>query len=92
MLVLLWEQILVSVTAIIAGLCLGTLTAQLYAPVLESNVDPMEQILPFLVSASPVDYWRIIAIVGIMMAIAAVVLGRIIFQLKAGEALKLGED
>lgn len=92
MLVLLWEQILVSVTAIIAGLGLGTLTAQLYAPVLESNVDPLEQILPFLVSASMTDYWRIIAIVGMMMVVAAIVLGRIIFQLKAGEALKLGED
>lgn len=92
MLVLLWEQILVSVTAIVAGLCLGTLTASLYAPILESNVDPAEQMLPFLVTASTVDYWRIIIIVGVMMIIAAVVLGRIVFRLRAGEALKLGED
>lgn len=92
MLVLLWEQILVSVTAIIAGLCLGTLTAQLFAPILESNVDPAEQILPFLVTASMTDYWRIIIIVSLMMTIAAVVLGRIVYRLRAGEALKLGED
>ncbi|MBR6789390.1 MAG: ABC transporter permease [Oscillospiraceae bacterium] len=92
MLVLLWEQLLVLVTAIIAGLSLGTLTAQLFAPILESNVDPAEQIMPFLVTASTTDYWRIIVIVSMMMIVAAVVLGRIVFRLRAGEALKLGED
>ena len=91
-LVLLWEQILVSVTAILAGLGLGTLTATLFAPILECNVDASEQILPFMVVAYPSDYWRIVIIVAVMMAIAALVLGRIVYRLRAGEALKLGED
>lgn len=91
-LVLLWEQLLVSVTAILAGLGLGTLTAELFAPILECNVDAADQMLPFLVVAYPVDYWRIVGIVAIMMAAAAAVLGRIVFRLRAGEALKLGED
>lgn len=91
-LVLLWEQILVSVTAILAGLGLGSLTAMLYAPILECNVDAAEQMLPFLVVAYPTDYWRIVGIVAVMMAVAAAVLGRIVYRLRAGEALKLGED
>lgn len=91
-LVLLWEQILVSVTAILAGLGLGSLTAMLYAPILECNVDAAEQMLPFLVVAYPADYWRIVGIVTVMMAAAAAVLGRIVYRLRAGEALKLGED
>ena len=90
--VLFWEQLLVSVTAILAGLGLGTATAMLFAPFLESNVNPIDQILPFQVVAFPIDYWRIIIIVGIMMIAAAMVLGRIVFRLHANEALKLGED
>ncbi|MDD6033603.1 MAG: FtsX-like permease family protein [Oscillospiraceae bacterium] len=91
-LVLLWEQILVSVTAILTGLGLGTLTATLFAPILECNVDASEQMLPFMVVAYPSDYWRIAAIVAVMMTVAALVLGRIVYRLRAGEALKLGED
>ena len=90
--VLLWEQLLVSLTAILAGLGTGTLAAMLFAPILECNVDAAEQILPFTVTASPGDYWRIILIVAVMMAAAAAVLGRIVFRLHANEALKLGED
>ena len=90
--VLLWEQLLVSVTAILAGLGFGTLTAMLFAPLLECNVDAADQILPFAVTASAGDYWRIIILVAVMMAAAAGVLGRIVFRLRAGEALKLGED
>ena len=90
--VLLWEQILVSVTAILAGLGLGTLAAELYAPILECNVDAASQVLPFQVAAASVDYWRIIGVVAAMMAVAALVLGRTVYRLRAGEALKLGED
>ncbi len=90
--VLLWEQILVSAASILAGLGLGTLTAILFAPILECNVDAADQILPFTVVAFPVDYWRTIGIVFIMLAAAAFVLGRTVFKLHAGEALKLGED
>ena len=79
-------------TAILAGLGLGSLTAMLYAPILECNVDAAEQMLPFLVVAYPADYWRIVGIVAVMMAAAAAVLGRIVYRLRAGEALKLGED
>lgn len=90
--VLLWEQLLVSVTAILAGLGTGTLTAILFAPILECNVDAAEQMLPFTVTASASDYWRIVILVGIMMLAAAAILSRIVFRLHAGEALKLGED
>ena len=90
--VLLWEQILVSVASILAGLGLGTLTAVLFAPILECNVDAADQILPFTVVAFPEDYWRTVGIVLIMLAAAAFILGRTVFKLHAGEALKLGED
>lgn len=90
--VLLWEQILVSITAILAGLGIGTLTALLFAPILECNVNAADQILPFLVVASGKDYGIIILIVAVMMLLAGLVLGRIVFRLRTGEALKLGED
>ena len=90
--VLLWEQLLVSAASILAGLGLGTLTAVLFTPILECNVDATEQILPFTVVAFPEDYWRTIGIAAAMLLIGALVLGRTVFRLHAGEALKLGED
>lgn len=92
MMVLLWEQILVSVTAVLAGIGLGTLTAELYAPFLECGVSASEQILPYIVVGDKGDYLRIILIVAVMLAAAAAVLAQIVDRLKAGEALKLGED
>lgn len=92
MMVLLWEQILVSVTAVLAGIGLGTLTAELYAPFLECGVSASEQILPYIVVGDKGDYLRIILIVAVMLAAAAAVLARIVDRLRAGEALKLGED
>ena len=89
--VLLWEQILVSAASILAGLGLGTLTAVLFAPILECNVDAADQILPFTVVAFPEDYWRTVGIVLIMLAAAAFILGRTVFKLHAGGALELGE-
>ena len=69
-----------------------TLAAELYAPILECNVDAASQVLPFQVAAASADYWRIIGVVAAMMAVAALVLGRTVYRLRAGEALKLGED
>ena len=92
MMVLMWEQILLSLSAAAAGIGLGTLAALLYAPFLECGVTPSEQILPFIVVGSRSDYLRIILIVAIMLAAAAVILSQTVNRLKAGEALKLGED
>lgn len=92
MMVLLWEQILVSVTAALVGIGLGTLTAELYAPFLECGVNASEQILPYIVVGDKGDYLLIILIVAVMLAVAAAVLARIVDRFKAGEALKLGED
>lgn len=92
MMVLLWEQILVSVTAVTAGLGIGTLTAKLYAPFLENGVSAAGQVLPFLVGGERSDYLLIISIVAVMLITATIVLARIVDRLKAGEALKLGED
>lgn len=91
-LALFWEQIFVSVTAIVAGIGLGALSAILFGPILESNVNLSEQILPFQVVAYPEDYGRIVLIVGMILVIAAVVLSRIICRMRINEALKLGED
>ncbi len=92
MMVLMWEQILLSLSAAAAGIGLGTVAALLYAPFLECGVTPSEQILPFIVVGARSDYFRIILIVVLMLAAAAVILSRTVNRLKAGEALKLGED
>ena len=92
MMVLMWEQILLYLSAAAAEIGLGTLAALLYAPFLECGVTPSEQILPFIVVGSRSDYLRIILIVAIMLAAAAVILSQTVNRLKAGEALKLGED
>ncbi len=90
--VLLWEQLLASAMSIAAGFGLGVLAAELFAPVLECNVSAADQILPFTVTAFPGDFVRMAVLVSAMLLLAAAALGRIVFTLHAGEALKLGEE
>lgn len=90
--VLLWEQLLVSAMSVAAGFGLGVLAAELFAPVLECNVSAADQILPFTVTAFPSDFVRMAVMVSVMLLLAAAALSRIVFTLRAGEALKLGED
>ncbi|NLD88414.1 MAG: ABC transporter permease, partial [Clostridiales bacterium] len=86
------EQILISIVAIVVGIILGGLTSDLFVPMMEMVYNAAEQIPPFRVVAWRDDYYKIYAIIGVMLALGVYVISRIIAKIKIAQALKLGED
>lgn len=89
---ILWEQVLISGVAVLAGILIGTLSANLFVPLLQVVYSASEQIPPFKVIAYAGDYLRIFGILAFMLVAGSVVLGVIISRIKMDQALKLGED
>jgi putative ABC transport system permease protein len=86
------EQLLISGSAIVAGILIGTLASSLYVPLLQVVYSPAEQVPPFVVVSYLSDYLRMFVILFIMLAIGCIILGVLISKIKMDQALKLGED
>ena len=89
---ILWEQLLISGVAILAGILIGSLAANLFVPLLQMIYTPSEQVPPFKVVAYFSDYLRLFVVLLIMLVAGSAVLARIISRIKMDQALKLGED
>jgi len=87
-----YEQIMICVTAIAVGIVVGGITSDLYVPMLRMVYNIEQQAIPFLIVASRSDYYKIYATVGAMLALGVAILSRIISGIKITQALKLGED
>jgi len=86
------EQVMISIVSIMVGIILGGATSDLFVPMMEMVYNAAEQIPPFKVVAWRADYYKIYAIIGIMLAIGVTMITRIIAKMKVAQALKLGED
>jgi putative ABC transport system permease protein len=87
------EQIMISVVAIIAGIMIGGLTSDLFVPLLQMVYSTVGQkSIPFEVIANRGDYLKIYAVMGFMLASGLAVLGVIISRIKVAQAIKLGEE
>ena len=86
------EQILLSGTAIVAGILIGGLTGNLYIPLLQMVYSSSEQVPPFKIIAEAQDYIKIYAVIGLMLLIGFITLWRLISKIKIVQAVKLGED
>lgn len=89
---LVWEQVLITGTAIIAGIFIGNITGQIFVPLLQMVYSAEEQVPPFRIISSSGDYLRLYIIFGLMLVVAMLVLWRIINKVNISQALKLGED
>jgi len=89
---LMWEQLLVSGTAVAAGFGVGILTSKLFAPTLQLMYSASEQIPPFLITAARSDYAVLLSAFGGMLIVGLTVLTIMIRKLKPDQVLKLGED
>jgi len=89
---LVWEQILISGSSIAAGTITGTLAAKLYVPLFQVVSDTYEQCPPFKILMLQSDYVRIFVIIGIMLVFGMIVLSALISNMKLVQTLKLGED
>jgi len=89
---IIWEQILISGSSIAVGTVIGTVTSKLFVPLFQVMSSSSEQCPPFRILALQSDYVRIFVIIGIMVFIGIVVISRLIANMKLVQTLKLGED
>jgi len=89
---IIWEQLLVSGSAALAGFGVGILTSRLFVPTLQLMYPVSEQIPPFRASANLSDIVILLSTVGAMLVVGLFVLAMTIRRLKIDQILKLGED
>ncbi len=63
-----WEQLLVSGSAVACGVAVGSLAARAFVPLLQLTASAAEQVPPFHVTTVPADFIRLYAVVGAFLA------------------------
>ncbi len=90
--IIIWEQILITVPAVLMGILTGGITGQLFVPMLQLVSSKTQQVPPFVVGALWEDYFNLLVFICFMLLSVMVVLGVIISKIKIHQALKLGEE
>ncbi|MGI5900609.1 MAG: ABC transporter permease [Christensenellales bacterium] len=86
------EQVLISGSAILAGVFTGAKASELFVPLFQVVYKASELIPPFRIIMERADYLKVYMIIAAMLVIAFFVLGWLISRIKMAQALKLGED
>lgn len=86
------EQICSGLYAIVAGGLIGVLASQMFVPMIQQAYAASEQILPLKMITRTGDMVQLFAVIGVMLCVCLVILGRIISKMNISSALKLGED
>lgn len=87
-----FEQVLISGTAIGLGVFVGSITSKYFVPLLQMAYSSAEQVPPFKVISYASDYIKIYSVIVFMLLIGLGVISTIISRIKVNQALKLGED
>jgi putative ABC transport system permease protein len=87
-----WEQALISLVAIVAGIVIGGAAGDLFVPLLELTRSAAQQVPPFRVLADRGDYVKLYVMVGAMLGVGLTVLGVRISRIRIAQAIKLGEE
>ena len=91
-LIMFTEQILVSVTAIVVGVILGTVASQIFIPMLEMVYSAYQQVPPFKITAASSDYVKVIGITGVMLITGLTILYWLVRRINVHQVIKMGED
>lgn len=86
------EQICSGLYAIVMGGGIGILASRMFVPMIQQAYAASEQILPLQLITRTGDIVQLFVIIGAMVCVCLLVLGRIISKLNISSALKLGED
>lgn len=86
------EQIFSSGISILIGAALGVLSSNLFVPLVQIFYASTDQAVPLGIVYQAVDMVRLFSVIGIVIVICMVVLGKLISKIKISQALKLGED
>jgi len=88
---MLWEHLMTSGVAVVAGMLIGSLTVKLFVPLLQTTYMG-NIVLPLRIVTSTADNIKVYATVVLMIITGIFILSRFIAKLKINEAVKLGED
>jgi putative ABC transport system permease protein len=86
------EQLLISLVAIFIGILIGSVTGNIFVPMLKMAFNTSDQVPPFKVIAYVGDYIKIYSVVAVIIAVGLLVIGRFVAKIKIAQAIKLGED
>lgn len=86
------EQIFSSGISIVIGTVIGLLASKLFVPLVQIFYASTDQTVPLEVVNQPLDMIRLFSIIGMVIIVCMVVLGRLISRINISQALKLGED
>lgn len=86
------EQIFSSGISILIGTGLGILASNLFVPLVQIFYASTDQAVPLNVVYQAIDMVRLFSVIGIVIVICMVVLGKLINKINISQALKLGED
>ncbi len=86
------EQLLITGSSIFVGVGLGNAASRIFVPLFQMVYGSDQQVPPFKVISDVNDYFRLYAIVTIMLVSCFFIIGRLIYKINISQALKLGED
>ncbi len=86
------EQIFSSGVSIVIGTVIGLLASKMFVPLVQIFYASTDQAIPLEVVNKPLDMIRLFSIIGIVIVVCMVVLGKLISKINISQALKLGED
>jgi putative ABC transport system permease protein len=89
---LIWEHLLISGTAIVIGIVIGRVSANLFVPLIQLVYASSEQVPPFRIVIEGQDFLQIYVIGALMIATGIALFRLIISKLNVHQALKLGEE
>lgn len=86
------EQICSGLFAIVIGGLIGIVSSRMFVPMIQQAYAASEQVLPLNLITRTSDLVQLFAVIGIMLLVCLIVLGRIVSKMNISSALKLGED
>lgn len=86
------EQLMTGLFAIIYGAATGFLASGLYVPIIQIAYSGNDRVLPLNLITEKSDLIRLFSVIGIVFFICLGILIRQVFRMKISQALKLGED
>ncbi len=86
------EQIFSSGVSVVIGTAIGLLASKMFVPLVQIFYASTDQAIPLEVVNRPLDMIRLFSIIGIVIVVCMVVLGKLISKINISQALKLGED
>ena len=87
-----YEQVLVSGVSIFLSIIIGGIASDIFVPLFQVLYNVTDQVPPFKVVSQRSDYYKLYAIVAVMLIVGFIVIARLIKQININKALKLGED